>query len=141
MNNFGEFNDLIVIQQKTEENHGNGGQIDRMSMITQSKAPDQQQHNIKNKLIDMEKQEDVLSVMDNESVFVEHMPPRDDAAGAANAAAEGKGTRMNFQFGVEQAVVYWNDRAHFVFSDKTSLILHPGGDCFTYFKSNGQKVR
>lgn len=28
-----------------------------------------------------------------------------------------------------------------MFSDKTSLILHPKGDCFTYFRKDGKKLR
>ena len=39
------------------------------------------------------------------------------------------------------AVVYDDKRAHFVFSDKTALILHPNGDCVTLFARNGQKIR
>ena len=31
------------------------------------------------------------------------------------------------------AVIYEDKRAHFVFSDKTAMILHPNGDCFTLF--------
>ena len=30
---------------------------------------------------------------------------------------------------------------HIVYSDKSSLILHPKGDCFTYFWRNGKKQR
>jgi hypothetical protein len=44
-------------------------------------------------------------------------------------------------FNITQAVCFSNGRAHFVFSDKTSLILHPKGECFTYFQSNGKKLR
>ena len=36
-----------------------------------------------------------------------------------------------------QAVIYDDKRAHFIFSDKTALILHPNGDCFTLFSRNG----
>ena len=28
-----------------------------------------------------------------------------------------------------------------MFNDKTSLILHPKGDCFTYFRKDGRKLR
>jgi hypothetical protein len=38
-------------------------------------------------------------------------------------------------------VLFEDSRAHFVFSDKTGLILHPRGDCFTYFAKNGYKTR
>ena len=51
----------------------------------------------------------------------------------ANLAAPG--------FGIESAVCFVDGRAHFVFSDKTSLILHPKGDCFTYFRRDGKKLR
>lgn len=44
-------------------------------------------------------------------------------------------------FGIESAVCFADERAHFVFSDKTSLILHPKGDCFTYFRKDGKKLR
>lgn len=44
-------------------------------------------------------------------------------------------------FGIERALVYENGRGHFVFTDKTSLILHPRGDCFTYFRRDGKKLR
>ena len=42
---------------------------------------------------------------------------------------------------LSQAVIYDDKRAHFIFSDKTALILHPNGDCFTLFSRNGQKIR
>lgn len=38
-------------------------------------------------------------------------------------------------------MIFEDSRAHFVYSDKTALILHPKGDCFTYFSKNGQKTR
>lgn len=38
-------------------------------------------------------------------------------------------------------MIYDDRRAHFVFSDKSALILHPNGDCFTLFSRNGQKLR
>jgi len=44
-------------------------------------------------------------------------------------------------FGIESAVGFADGRAHFVFSDRTSLILHPKGDCFTYFRRDGKKLR
>ena len=44
-------------------------------------------------------------------------------------------------FGIESALCYADGRAHFVFTDKTSIILHPRGDCFTYFRKDGKKVR
>ena len=40
-----------------------------------------------------------------------------------------------------QAAIYEDKRAHFIFSDKTALILHQNGDCFTLFSRNGQKNR
>jgi hypothetical protein len=40
-----------------------------------------------------------------------------------------------------RGVIYEDTRAHFVFSDKTAIILHPKGDCFTYFARNGHKTR
>ena len=42
---------------------------------------------------------------------------------------------------LSQAAIYEDKRAHFVFSDKSGLILHPNGDCFTLFARNGQKNR
>lgn len=42
---------------------------------------------------------------------------------------------------MEKAVCYEDKRAHFVFSDGTSLVLHPGGTCFTYFSKSGKKSR
>jgi len=39
------------------------------------------------------------------------------------------------------AVLYDDKRAHFVFSDRTAMILHPNGDCFTLFARNGSKIR
>ena len=44
-------------------------------------------------------------------------------------------------FGIESALCYADGRAHFVFTDKTSIILHPKGDCFTYYRKDGKKVR
>ena len=69
-NNLIEINDLMVVQQKTEEKQINVEKFDQFSEI----APPQvlsQVNNIQNKLLEMENQVDVLSVMDNESVFVE----------------------------------------------------------------------
>lgn len=40
-----------------------------------------------------------------------------------------------------QAAIYENGRAHFVFSDNTSVILHEGGDCVTFFSKAGHKTR
>ena len=42
---------------------------------------------------------------------------------------------------LSEAAIYEDKRAHFVFSDKSGLILHPNGDCFTLFAKNGQKNR
>ena len=44
-------------------------------------------------------------------------------------------------FGIESALYHEDGRAHYVFTDKTSLIIHPNGDCFTYFKKDGKKLR
>ena len=38
-------------------------------------------------------------------------------------------------------MLFDDNRANFVFSDKSALILHPNGDCFTLFSKNGQKMR
>jgi hypothetical protein len=38
-------------------------------------------------------------------------------------------------------VIFADSRAHFVYSDKTALVLHPRGDCFTYYSKTGQKTR
>lgn len=33
-------------------------------------------------------------------------------------------------------------RGHFIFNDKSAIILHPGGgECFTYFTPDGKKTR
>jgi hypothetical protein len=32
-------------------------------------------------------------------------------------------------------------RAHLIFNDKSAIILHPGGECFTYFTPDGKKTR
>ena len=42
---------------------------------------------------------------------------------------------------LSEAAIYEDKRAHFVFSDKSGMILHPNGDCFTLFAKNGQKNR
>ena len=42
---------------------------------------------------------------------------------------------------LENGVIFDDGRTHFVFSDKTALVLHPKGDCFTYYAKNGQKTR
>lgn len=44
-------------------------------------------------------------------------------------------------FGIHSAVGYEDGRTHFVFTDQSSLILHPKGDCFTYFRKDGKKLR
>ena len=44
-------------------------------------------------------------------------------------------------FRVERAVAFEDGRSHFLFSDNTSLILHPGATCFTYFGKAGRKLR
>ena len=38
-------------------------------------------------------------------------------------------------------MIYDDKRAHFIFSDKSAMILHPNGDCFTLFSRSGQKIR
>ena len=38
---------------------------------------------------------------------------------------------------LSEAAIYEDKRAHFVFSDKSGMILHPNGDCFTLFSKNG----
>ena len=38
-------------------------------------------------------------------------------------------------------MIYEDKRAHFVFSDKSALILHQNGDCFTLFSPSGTKIR
>ena len=43
---------------------------------------------------------------------------------------------------IEEAVLYEDTRSHFIYSDKSGLIMHPGGgDCFTYFSPDGRKIR
>lgn len=48
---------------------------------------------------------------------------------------------MSDKLDLVRGVIYEDSRAHFVFSDKTAIILHPKGDCFTYFARNGAKTR
>lgn len=62
-------NELLVTQQKTEEKMFRANDLDKMSMVTSNVMP--QQTNTHNKLLEMEKQEDVLSVLDNQSVFID----------------------------------------------------------------------
>lgn len=47
----------------------------------------------------------------------------------------------NPMISLTSAVIYDDKRANFVFSDRSALILHPNGDCFTLFSRNGKKVR
>jgi len=42
---------------------------------------------------------------------------------------------------IDQALSYEDGRSHFVFDDKSAIILHPKGDCFTYFSKDGKKIR
>lgn len=42
---------------------------------------------------------------------------------------------------LKQALMYRDSRCHFVYSDNTGLILHPGAQCFTYFDKSGTKTR
>ena len=42
---------------------------------------------------------------------------------------------------IEQALMYEDGRSHYVFNDRSGLILHPKGDCFTYFSKDGRKIR
>ncbi|CAI2364677.1 unnamed protein product [Moneuplotes crassus] len=42
---------------------------------------------------------------------------------------------------VLEMVLYRNNRCNVVFSDGSAIILHPKGDCFTYFYENGEKAR
>ena len=61
-----------------------------------------------------------------------------------NEIKEVRNSNSNAQrpgFGIESAVGFADGRVHFVFSDRTSLILHPKGDCFTYFRRDGKKLR
>lgn len=57
------------------------------------------------------------------------------------AAAQSVFSEDEQTISLSQAVIYDDKRAHFIFSDKTALILHPNGDCFTLFSRNGQKIR
>lgn len=49
--------------------------------------------------------------------------------------------RQNASLLIEEAVLYEDGRSHFVFNDKSSIILHPNGDCMTYFSPDGRKNR
>ena len=40
-----------------------------------------------------------------------------------------------------QAAIYEDNRAHFVYSDKSAMVLHKNGDCVTLYGRNGQKYR
>eukprot|EP00347_Sterkiella_histriomuscorum_P020126 403339009 len=42
---------------------------------------------------------------------------------------------------LEQALAYEDGRSHYIFNDQTAIILHPKGDCFTYFSREGKKSR
>ena len=42
---------------------------------------------------------------------------------------------------IEQSLLYEDGRCHFIFNDKTALIIHPKGDCYTYFTKDGKKIR
>jgi len=42
---------------------------------------------------------------------------------------------------IEQGLLYEDGRAHFTFNDKSAMIMHPKGDCFTYFSPDGKKSR
>ena len=64
-----------------------------------------------------------------------------DEAKARTLAATNSSAPEDEQISLQSAVIYDDKRAHFVFSDKTALILHPNGDCVTLFTRNGQKVR
>ena len=37
--------------------------------------------------------------------------------------------------------IFYNNRVHAVFSDETSLVLHPNKQCLTYYSSSGGKTR
>jgi len=39
------------------------------------------------------------------------------------------------------ALLYYDGRAHFVFTDNTAIILHEGGDCVSFFSKAGYKTR
>lgn len=45
------------------------------------------------------------------------------------------------EISLESCLLYENGRSHYTFGDKTSLIIHPNGDCFTYFTKDGKKLR
>ena len=49
--------------------------------------------------------------------------------------------RDDSQISLSAAVIYDDKRANFVFSDRSALVLHPNGDCFTLFAKSGQKTR
>ncbi len=42
---------------------------------------------------------------------------------------------------LKAALIYEDGRSHYCFNDNTSLIIHPNGDCFTYFTKDGKKLR
>ncbi len=42
---------------------------------------------------------------------------------------------------LSKATMFCDQRAHFVFSDNTALILHQKGDCVTFFSKSGAKTR
>jgi len=50
-------------------------------------------------------------------------------------------SRDESSISLSAAVIYDDRRANFVFSDRSALILHPNGDCFTLFSKSGQKMR
>ncbi len=49
--------------------------------------------------------------------------------------------RKEGMIAINDTLLYADGRAHFVFNDKSAMILHPKGDCFTYFSPDGKKLR
>ena len=103
-----------------------------------------EEHDPSNKLNSF-KDDDQVSVMDNQSQFGDMPLLRSEGSGPQfmkdNIQVPFRDESKMKGFGIETALYHQDGRCHFVFTDKTSLIIHPNGDCFTYFKKDGKKLR
>ena len=45
------------------------------------------------------------------------------------------------QVSMLEGAIFMDQRAHVLFTDKTAIIIHTGGNCFTYFNSKGERTR
>lgn len=42
---------------------------------------------------------------------------------------------------IKEFLIFYNQRIHSVFSDDSSMILHPNRKCITYYSAKGNKTR